>query len=69
MDKVHDIKLPTLVICGSEDEMTPVKYNKYLAEKIPAATQVIIEGATHPVHMEKPKEVNQAIEGFIDSLG
>ena len=68
MEKVHTIKLPTLVICGSEDKKTPVKYAKYLADKIEAATQVIVDGATHWGHLEKPKEVNQAIEEFLDRL-
>ena len=69
MDKVHAIKLPTLVICGSEDEMTPVKYAKYLADRIEGASLVIIEGAGHHVFVEKPKEVNQVIEEFLGSLG
>ena len=68
MDRVHDIKLPTLVLCGTEDEMTPVKYTKYLADKIEGAIEVIIDGATHMVAREKPKEVNQAIERFLASL-
>jgi len=69
MDRVHTIKLPTLVICGSQDELTPVKYTNYLADNIEAATQVIVDGATHWVLMEKPKEVNQAIQEFLGSLG
>jgi len=68
MDQVHTIKLPTLAICGSEDKKTPVKYTKYLADKIEGATQVVIAGATHWVHIEKPKEVNQAIEEFLSSV-
>lgn len=68
MEEVHTIKLPTLVICGSEDEMTPVKYAKYLADKIEAATQVVIDGTSHWVHLEKPEEVNQAIEEFLGGL-
>jgi len=68
MDRVHNIKLPTLVICGSEDEMTPVKYTKYLADKIEGAIKVIVDGATHAVAREKPKEVNQTIEKFLASL-
>jgi len=68
LDRVHTIKLPTLAICGSEDELTPVKYTKYLADKIEGATQVIIDGATHSVCLEKPKEVNQAIEKFLAGL-
>ena len=68
MDKVDTIKLPTLLICGSEDDLTPVKYTRFLADKIEAATQVIIAGATHSVCLEKPKEVNRAIEGFLGRL-
>ena len=68
MDKVQTIKLPTLAICGSEDEKTPVKYTKYLANKIEGATEVVFEGANHWVHLEKPNEVNQAIERFLARL-
>ena len=68
MDRVHTIKLPTLVVCGSEDEMTPVKYTKYLAGKIEGAHEVIIDGATHSVAREKPREYNQGIESFLASL-
>ena len=69
MDQVHNIKLPTLVICGNEDEMTPVKYTKYLAGKIEGVQEVIIDGATHGASREKPGEYNQAIERFLASLG
>jgi len=69
MGEVHNIKLPTLVICGSEDEMTPVKYTKYLAGKIEGVQEVIIDGATHGAPREKPEEYNQAIERFLASLG
>lgn len=68
MDKVDAIKLPTLLICGSEDEMTPVKYTRYLADKIEGATQLVIEGTSHWVYTEKPQEVNQAIERFLGGL-
>jgi len=68
MDRVHTIKLPTLVICGTQDELTPVKYSNYLASKIEGAKQVVVDGTTHWGHMEKPKEVNQAIEEFLGRL-
>lgn len=67
--EVTNIKLPTLAICGSDDEMTPVKYTQYLAAKIEGAWEVIIEGATHGLPREKPEEYNQAIERFLASLG
>jgi len=68
MDRVHDIKLPTLLICGTEDAQTPVRYTEYLANKIAGAKTVIIEGATHGVPLEKPDEVNRAIEEFLKGL-
>ncbi len=68
MPEIQNIKLPTLVLCGTEDEMTPVKYTKYLADHIAGATEVIIDGATHMVFIEKPQEVNQAIEKFLATL-
>ena len=68
MDKVPQIKAPTLVICGTQDDMTPLKYSHYLVDKIPGARLVVIENASHMVFLEKPQEVNQAIEDFIKSL-
>ncbi len=68
MDRVHTIKLPTLVICGSEDEVVPVKYAHYLASEIEGASKVVVNGAGHWVHAEKPKLVNQAIDSFLASL-
>ena len=68
MDRVQGLKLPTLIVCGTEDEMTPPKYAHYLADKIAGAREVIIEGATHGVAMERPDEVNRAIEDFLAGL-
>ncbi len=68
MDRVHEIKLPTLALCGSEDIMTPPKYTKYLSKKIKGARDVIIEGGTHMVFAEQPKAVNRAIQDFLNSI-
>ena len=68
MDKAHQIKVPTLVICGSGDQMTLPKYSSYLASKIEGAKLVIIDGGTHLAFAEKPEAVNQAIEQFLNEL-
>ena len=68
MAEITRIKLPTLVLCGSEDQMTPVKYSQFLVSRIEGARQVVIEGGTHLVPAEKPAEVNRAIEEFLGSL-
>jgi len=68
MDRVHQIKVPTLLLFGSEATMTPLKYGSYLADKIQGAKLAIIDGGTHLVFAEKPDAVNQAIEQFLAGL-
>ena len=68
MDKVRLIRLPTLIICGSADDRTPAKYSHYLAGRIEGAREIIIEGASHWVHLDRPAEVNQAIDDFLARL-
>ena len=68
MDRVKGIKLPTLSICGTEDEMTSVKYTQFFTKNIEGAKEKIIDGAGHFVFLDRPGEVNQAIEKFINSL-
>ena len=68
MNRLNQIKIPTLVLCGSEDLMTPSKYGSYLAAQIGGAKLVVIDGGTHFLFAEKPEIVNQAIEQFLHGL-
>ena len=68
MDQLENIELPTQVLCGSDDEMTPVKYSDYLTTHMKNATETVIPGGTHFVQMEKFKKVNEEIETFMSSL-
>ncbi len=68
MSEVHNIKLPTLIIAGVDDEMTPVKYAHYLRREIEGSHEVIVSGAGHWVPAEKPDAVNQAIASFLAGL-
>lgn len=66
--ELASINRPVMMICGSEDRLTPVKYSHYLAEKLPSGKVAVIDGAGHMVMIEKPEAVNQAIETFIAAL-
>lgn len=68
MDCVQEIEVPTRVICGSEDVMTPVKYSDYLTNSIQGASLAVIPGGTHFVQLEKFQKVNEEIEDFLASL-
>ena len=69
MEQVQKITAPTLVICGTDDLMTPPKYAEYLHQKFKESQLALIPGAGHMVMLEKPDEVNQAIEVFLEPLG
>ncbi|MBI4294759.1 MAG: alpha/beta hydrolase [Chloroflexi bacterium] len=68
MDRLPQIKVPTLVICGSLDDMTPPKYSHYLHDHIAGSRLVQVDGATHHVFMERPQEVNSAIARFLAEI-
>ena len=58
---LEEIHVPTLVIHGSEDGVVPMKSGQYLAERIPDAELVVIDGAGHVPLLTRPHEVVQAI--------
>jgi pimeloyl-ACP methyl ester carboxylesterase len=68
MGQLGSIELPILVLTASDDMLTPQKYGTYLAENIKGAKRVNIEDAGHLSPIEKPREVNQAIRDFLESL-
>jgi len=68
MDRVGDIHVPTLVVCGSEDRLTPPKYAHFLAESITGARREIIQGAGHMVMLERPDEFNRSVNEFLETL-
>jgi pimeloyl-ACP methyl ester carboxylesterase len=68
MDRLPQINIPTLALCGDQDIMTPPKYSLYLAGHMPRAKALVIEGGTHMVFAEKPLEVNRAIDEFLKTL-
>jgi len=69
MDRLKEITVPTLIICGFEDQLTPVKYSEYLKNNILNSKLEIIADAGHMVMLEKPKEFNEILEKFIKELG
>jgi len=68
MEEVHNIRIPTRIVCGSQDIMTPVKYSDYLADRITGSKEDMVSDATHYVQLDKYHEVNQKIEEFMTSL-
>ena len=68
MDSIRKIRFPTLVICGQDDQLTPVRYSQYLADQIPKAQLRIFPEAGHMVMLEKPNAVATELSAFLATL-
>jgi 3-oxoadipate enol-lactonase len=64
-ESLAKINIPALVICGSEDELTPPDVMMSVADKIPNSKFVLVDGAGHMTPIEKPPIVNKAILDFL----
>jgi pimeloyl-ACP methyl ester carboxylesterase len=64
-DRLPGIRAPTLVLHGTEDQMIPVENALMLAERIPDAELVLLEGAGHLYHSERAEEADAAVLRFI----
>lgn len=68
MEQVGRIRLPTLVVCGAEDQLTPAKYAEYLHRQIAGSRLRVIPRAGHMVMLERAAEFNAALADFLASL-
>lgn len=68
MEDIRKIKVPTLIICGDEDLMTPLKYSTYLADRIKDSKLEVIPDSGHMLMVEKPRELSRAISQFAGKL-
>jgi 3-oxoadipate enol-lactonase len=60
-----NVTVPTLVITGSQDSLTPVGDAEELAELIPGARLEVLGGAAHGLMVEAPNAFNEAVLRFL----
>ncbi|MBD3227892.1 MAG: alpha/beta fold hydrolase [Candidatus Lokiarchaeota archaeon] len=68
MDKLNEIEVPTLIICGERDLLTPIKYSDYLHKKIKNSILYKVPETSHCVYIEQADLVNEKIKEFINSI-
>ena len=68
MSRLPSIIVPSLAICGDEDEFTPIKYHEYFRDKLPNCQLEIISDAGHWPFVEQPKLFDRTVLEFLDSL-
>lgn len=60
------IACPTLVLCGREDEITPLHLHEEMAERIPGAWLHVVDECGHLSTLERPAQVNVALHDWLE---
>ncbi len=58
-------RLPTTIICGTEDRLTSIGHSRKMHQLIPGSQLVECEGAGHMVILERHEQVNAALDQLI----
>lgn len=64
-DRLREITVPTLVIVGNQDILTPRGDSEHIAEMIPTAELVVVSGAAHGIMVEHATTFNAALLHFL----
>ena len=67
MGEVERIDLPALIICGNEDELTPIKYAQFLHGRLKRSKLEILPRAGHMVMMEAAEAFNEKTGAFVSN--
>lgn len=59
-------RIPSLVLCGSVDLLTPFEHSVAIASQLPASELVRIDGAGHSVILDQAADVAHAIASLVD---
>jgi pimeloyl-ACP methyl ester carboxylesterase len=66
--ELPQLSLPTLVVCGEHDAISPPDEMRAMAAAIRGSRFVLVPRAGHMAPLEQPSTVNEAIEAFLGSI-
>lgn len=64
--QLPEIRVPTLLVAGSEDRTAPASVMERMAAKIPGAEFVTLAGCGHLGPMDQPEEFNEVLRAFLE---
>jgi pimeloyl-ACP methyl ester carboxylesterase len=62
--RLSDLEAPALFVWGSHDRLIPAGFRRIVAEWLPGAQQVVLQGCGHVPQVERPDEVNALLARF-----
>jgi pimeloyl-[acyl-carrier protein] methyl ester esterase len=66
--KLRDVSIPTLVLAGGYDRLTPADASEYMAQRIPGARLEVFPKSSHAPFLSHPDEFAAALLGFVQGL-
>jgi 3-oxoadipate enol-lactonase len=66
---LNKITIPTLIVCGKEDEVTPLAQSENMNAAINGSILHVIDKAGHVSNLEQPNEFNKILLDFLTGLG
>ena len=67
-DRAQQVRVPTLILCGDQDLVTPPELSNDLLDLVPEARLQLILGAGHISNLERADEFNAAVEEFLSGV-
>ncbi len=67
-NKIHKLKMPTLLIWGKDDTITPPFVGEEFEKLMPNARLILMEKCGHAPMMEKPEEFNSHLDNFLQKV-
>jgi pimeloyl-ACP methyl ester carboxylesterase len=67
-DRLNAIRTPVLVVCGTDDKLTPLRFSEILSSRIPGAALQTVEGAGHMLVFEQPAHLAKLISVFLATI-
>jgi len=65
-EQLPRIAVPTLLIAGSDDRVAPANVMERMAQKVPGAEFILLQGCGHLGPMDQPEPFNEALRGFLE---
>jgi 3-oxoadipate enol-lactonase len=65
---LSEIVIPTLIICGREDEVTPLSQSQFMNANIEGSVLHVIDNAGHVSNLEQPDAFNSILLDFLSAL-
>ena len=68
MPRLGEVRVPTMILCGAQDRMTPPRSSEALHSGIQGSELLVIRDAGHMVMLERPAETAHALGSLVSSI-